>query len=57
VVAVSLVKVGDRYETLARIEAAGETPLAPGTRVIAGGAHFIEDGEPVAVAREVEVRR
>lgn len=36
-----------------RIEAAGDSPLTAGTKVIAQGTHFIVDGEPVLISEEV----
>ncbi|MDF1744337.1 MAG: HlyD family efflux transporter periplasmic adaptor subunit [Gimesia sp.] len=41
---------------LIRVLAAGGQKLATGTRVVLGQAHYLQDGEPVNIVEEVEVR-
>ena len=51
------VSVFEAVDTLRRIEARGDQPLAAGTQVVADGALFLTDGEAVNVAEKVEVGR
>ena len=51
------VTVHDSVGTLRRIEAAGDQPLTPATRIVAAGAAFLVDGESINVARQVQLGR
>jgi hypothetical protein len=47
------VKTSDGPNTQKRIQAVGDHPLSPGTRIVLGGVHYLTDGEAVNVASEV----
>ncbi|WP_197231882.1 efflux RND transporter periplasmic adaptor subunit [Novipirellula artificiosorum] len=51
------VTVHDPVGSLRRIEAVDDQPLEEGAKIVAAGAVFLNDGETVSVAEEVEVRR
>jgi len=51
------VRVHESVNTLRRIEAAGDPPLAEGMQLVLDGALFLNDGEPINVAAPVEVGR
>lgn len=51
------VKLFEHFDTYRRIEAIGDEPLAAGTELVAGGAHYIEHGEKLTIAERVEVPR
>jgi multidrug efflux pump subunit AcrA (membrane-fusion protein) len=48
------VSVSDGPNTLKRIAASGDMPLAIGSRIVLGGVHYLTDGERVNVASEAE---
>jgi multidrug efflux pump subunit AcrA (membrane-fusion protein) len=50
------VKVSEGPNTLKRIEATGNDPLAAGMQLVAGGVHYLTDGEAVNVVEEVQVQ-
>jgi len=51
------VTVHDAIGTLRRIEAEEGESFSAGDRIVADGAVFLVDGEPVNIAEQVEVRR
>jgi len=51
------VEVFDGPGTLKRIQPLEESPLSAGERIIVGGVHYVQDDEPIIVARETEVSR
>ncbi len=47
----------DHVRTNFRVEAAGDTPLKAGMQIVASGALFLQDGDPIRISKKVEVQQ